>query len=147
MENEAHTHPNYGKIYRWLLFLLVVSIVGPMTGYTSIILITAFGIAGVKALLVCANFMHLNVEKRFIWHLLAACIIFLLILFSFVAPDVLNNRGTNWENVGKEPVTDPAVLRANAAPAGVSEAESAAATPAPAVAPQPAPQPAESAFE
>ena len=151
MENEENSHPDYGKIYRWLLVLLVVSIVGPMTEHTAVILITAFGIAVVKALLVCANFMHLNVEKRYIWHLLAVCIVFLLVLFSFVAPDVLNTRGTNWENVAKPPVTDPEVLRSQAEPAGPPVgAPAAAAVAAPVAAPaKPAAKPAEppSAFE
>lgn len=100
MDNQnEHSHPNYVKIWALLLLLLVISIVGPMFGIKWVLLITAFGIAFVKALIVAAYFMHLNVEKKLIWYLLLACVAFLLILFTFVAPDVMNHSGTNWEKI------------------------------------------------
>ena len=64
-----HTHPDYWKIYKWLLVLFAVSVLGPwlFPDVKVIVLLTAFGIAVVKALLVAANFMHLNVERKYIW--------------------------------------------------------------------------------
>ena len=53
----------YVKIWAVLLVLLAVSIVGPMFEQPTLTLITAFGIAIVKASLVATYFMHLNVEK------------------------------------------------------------------------------------
>ena len=44
--------------------LLVVSVAGPMLEIKIVTLITAFGIAVVKAYLVAKNFMHLNIEQR-----------------------------------------------------------------------------------
>ena len=56
-------HVNYKRVYLWLLALLVVSVAGPFIGILSVTLITAFGIAVVKANLVIQNFMHLRWEK------------------------------------------------------------------------------------
>jgi caa(3)-type oxidase subunit IV len=88
----------YIKIWALLLALLIVSIVGPMFGEVWITLVTAFGIAVVKAGIVAAYFMHLNIEKRYIWYLLYAMVLFMGLLFMGVAPDVLRHAGTNWVN-------------------------------------------------
>ncbi|MBL9143175.1 MAG: cytochrome C oxidase subunit IV family protein [Verrucomicrobiaceae bacterium] len=99
--SEGHTHSAkpYLRIYYILLALLVVSIVGPMMGGLTVLLITAFGVAVVKALMVAAYFMHLNVEKKYIWYLLVMAAIFLLVLFFGVAPDVMNKSGVNWKHL------------------------------------------------
>jgi len=102
MAAQAHAvqvHPNYVKIYLILLFLLGVSILGPTLGVPAITLITAFGIAIVKATMVAAYFMHLNIEKRYIWFLLFIMLTFLFVLFSGVAPDVMKQGGQNWTHV------------------------------------------------
>ena len=65
--SEAHEHPNYVKIWYWLLVLLAISVVGPMLEIPAVTIITAFGIALVKSFLVAANFMHLNAEKKMIY--------------------------------------------------------------------------------
>ena len=65
--SEAHAHPNYIKIWYWLLVLLAVSVAGPMLEIPALTIITAFGIATVKAYLVAANFMHLKFEKKIIF--------------------------------------------------------------------------------
>ena len=62
--SEAYAHPNYIKIWFWLLGLLVISVAGPMLEIPALTIITAFGIAIVKAYLVAANFMHLKFEKK-----------------------------------------------------------------------------------
>lgn len=91
-----HAHPNYVKIWAILLALLGVSVLGPMVGIFWLTMITAFGIAVVKALMVTGYFMHLNVEKRYIWYLLLVMVTFLFLLFAGVAPDVMKRSGTNW---------------------------------------------------
>ena len=58
-------HRNYVKIWAILLGLLIISVLGPMLGIRLVTIITAFGIALVKAYLVAKNFMHLDVEKPF----------------------------------------------------------------------------------
>lgn len=95
----AHEHPNYVKIWGILLVLLVVSILGPMIGIKAVTLMTAFGIAIVKAYLVAKNFMHVNIEPKYVTYLLVTALSFMGLFFFFVAPDVLNHEGQNWENV------------------------------------------------
>ena len=97
-DNTEHAHVDYWKIYKWLLLLFVISVLGPalFPGIKFIVLLTAFGIAIVKALLVANNFMHLNVERIYIWHLFLVCLVFLFVLFAGVAGDVLNKKGNNW---------------------------------------------------
>ena len=91
---EAHGHHrNYVKIWGILLVLLVISVVGPMFGIRVVTLITAFGIALVKAYLVAVNFMHINVEKRYIVYMMTTCLVFLLLFFAGAAPDVMKENG------------------------------------------------------
>lgn len=99
MSSEAHIHhPNYIKVWAILVVLLIVSVMGPLTGIRSLILFTAFGIAVVKAYLVAKNFMHVNLEKRWIPYLLLTCLVLLVVLFAGVAPDVMKHLGLHWEN-------------------------------------------------
>jgi caa(3)-type oxidase subunit IV len=92
-----HTHVNYVKIWAILVGLLGVSIVGPMFGIKAVTLITAFGIALVKAYLVAKNFMHVNVEQRFIPYIVVTGLVFMLLFYAGTAPDVMEKQGTNWE--------------------------------------------------
>ncbi len=97
-DDSEHSHPDYRKIYLTLLVLFVISVAGPWLapGVKIIVLLTAFGIAIVKALLVASNFMHLKTERKYIWHLFIISIVFLFVLFAGVAPDVMNKHGNNW---------------------------------------------------
>ena len=98
MSAEEHTHhPNYVKIWVALSALLAVSVIGPMFGIRAVTLITAFGIACVKAYLVARNFMHINVAKRYVTYLITTCLVFMLLLFAAVAPDVMKPEGDNWQ--------------------------------------------------
>lgn len=99
MSEHEHEHPNYKKIYFILLGLLVVSVAGPFVGIKWITLITAFGIAVVKANLVVQNFMHLKIERVVMKWLLAASLVLMLLLYFGVAPDVMKHEGTRWVNV------------------------------------------------
>ena len=92
-------HVDYKKIYFILLGLLVVSVAGPFLGIIWVTLITAFGIAIVKANLVIQNFMHLKWEKRLMKWMLATSLILMALMMAGISPDVLNHEGTNWENV------------------------------------------------
>ena len=93
-----HHETNYIKIYVILLVLLVISIAGPEIGIKWVTLITAFGIAIVKAFLVCKHFMHLDVQKKYVLYMLGTMIAFVLLFFFAVAPDVMKHEGQNWEN-------------------------------------------------
>src|SRR6266852_4715916 len=97
MTTEAHVHhPNYVKIWAILVVLLIVSVAGSMSHVREVVLIAAFGVAIVKAYLVAKNFMHINVEKRWVPYLLVMCLLFMAILFAGVAPDVMKHSGLHW---------------------------------------------------
>ena len=110
-EDHDHGQAHYVRIWAILLMLLIVSVLGPIIaphvefGFLKawmITIMTAFGIAVVKAYLVAANFMHLNIEKRYISYMLATMLAFMLLFFSGVAPDVMKHEGQNWENVAAQ---------------------------------------------
>ena len=94
---EHHETSFYVKIWAILLVLLVVSVTGPMLEIKWVTLLTAFGIAGVKAYMVAVNFMHINLTPRFITYLITTTLVFMLLFFAGTAPDVMKNSGTNWE--------------------------------------------------
>ena len=101
---QAHAHHrNYVKIWAILCVLLVVSVVGPMAEIRVLTLITAFGIAIVKAWLVARNFMHLDIEKKWVGYILLAMVAFMIVMFGGFAPDVLKDSGTRWQKTYVEP--------------------------------------------
>ncbi len=95
--HEDHSK-HYIKIWGILLVLLVASIIGPELGHPTVTLITAFGIAFVKAYLVIKHFMHLTVEKRYIGFLMLTMLAFMLVFVAGVAPDVMKHEGQRWTN-------------------------------------------------
>ena len=99
-EHENHHGPlHYVKIWALLLVLLVISIVGPMFEIQWLTLITAFGIAGVKAYIVAAYFMHLKIEKRFITYILLVMTALLLVFVSGTMVDIMKPNGAGWEKL------------------------------------------------
>jgi caa(3)-type oxidase subunit IV len=90
-------HRNYVKIWAILVGLLVVSVTGPMLGIRLVTLITAFGIAVVKAFLVAKNFMHLDIEKPIIRWLLAVGVALMVLLYAGVSPDIERSAGERWK--------------------------------------------------
>ena len=94
--SEIHEHPNYVKIWYWLLVLLAISVAGPMLEVPAITLITAFGIAIIKSFLVAANYMHLKFEKKIIWLLLILALCLLGVFFFGTAPDIMMTEGDQW---------------------------------------------------
>ena len=103
---------HYLKIYAILVALFLVSIAGPEIGIKWLTLMTAFGIAVVKAYLVASHFMHLNVEKKYVGYLLLTALAFMFLFYAGVAPDVMNHRGRRWENVAAINETDRALKAA-----------------------------------
>lgn len=120
-EHHAH-HPNYKKIYFILLGLLVVSILGPEAGIVWVTLVTAFGVALIKANMVVQNFMHLRWEKRIMKWMLATSVVLMFLLFAGVAPDVMKHEGTRWVNNAALAATE----RGIEAPHGEAEEHAAA---------------------
>ncbi|MEX0837626.1 MAG: cytochrome C oxidase subunit IV family protein [Gemmatimonadota bacterium] len=97
-DNSGHHDVNYKKIYFTLLFLLVVSVVGPEFGVLWVTLVTAFGVALVKAYLVIENFMHLRWEKKIMKWMLTSSLIVMALMFFGISPDVMKHEGRNWVN-------------------------------------------------
>lgn len=124
-DEHAGHHPNYKKIYFTLLILLVISVAGPFFGHVVVTLITAFGIALVKANLVVQNFMHLKWEKRIAKWVLVTSLVLMGLMVAGVSVDVLNHEGNNWENVAAQ----AAVERGLAAASGEEVVENEAAEP------------------
>ena len=94
MSEEHHT--NYIKIWAILVALLAVSVIGPMFEIQWLTLVTAFGIACVKAYLVATRFMHINLTPRFVPYLVATSLVFMLLFFAGVSPDVMKEEGSGW---------------------------------------------------
>lgn len=116
--HEAH-HGNYVKIWAILCCLLVVSVLGPMLEIKVVTLITAFGIAIVKAYLVVKNFMHLNVQPQYVMYMMGVSLAFLALFFAGVSPDVMKDEGDGWTKPSyeyHERVTEPAHHGEEAAP-------------------------------
>jgi caa(3)-type oxidase subunit IV len=131
-EDHDHGQAHYVKIWAILLVLLIVSVLGPVVaphlafGFLKawmITLMTAFGIAIVKAYLVAANFMHLNVEKKYISYMLATMLMFMLLFFAGTSPDVMKHKGQNWENVAAEAEIERALAEQGEAGHGEHGAE------------------------
>jgi len=111
MAQRAHTdaphidETNYIAIWGALCVLLGISVLGPMAGVRLLTLITAFGIAIVKAYLVCRYFMHLNIEKKWVAYILGFMLALMLVFFGGVAPDVSTHEGLRWQKTYAEPAT------------------------------------------
>jgi caa(3)-type oxidase subunit IV len=95
-EHAEHGDSHYIKIWAILLVLLMISFIGPMAEIQWLTLLTAFGIAIVKAYLVAVNFMHVNLTPRFVIYTVATTLLFMLLFFAGAAPDVMKSSGTNW---------------------------------------------------
>ena len=100
-----HDQTNYVAIWGVLCALLGVSLVGPMFGVRLLTLVTALGIAIVKAYIVCAYFMHLRIEKRWVAYVFGFMLALMLVFFGGTAPDVLRQDGLRWQKTYVEPAT------------------------------------------
>ena len=100
--DHAHGPEHYVKIWLLLLALLALSVAGPFLEIQVITLLTAFGIAVVKASLVVKYFMHLDVQPKYVMYFLATSLAFMVLFFFGIAPDVLHHEGQNWVNMAAE---------------------------------------------
>lgn len=106
VHHDDHQGPHHGpgfyvKIWALLMVLLIISILGPMLEHPILTLITAFGIAVVKAVIVAAYFMHLKIEKRFITYMLVGMLAMVGLFFAGTASDIHRLQGSNWVNISK----------------------------------------------
>ena len=92
-----HGSSHYVKIWKTLLILLIISVLGPELEIKIVTLITAFGIAVVKAYMVAKYFMHVNIERKYVHYILITGISFMLIFYFGVAPDVMKHHGAELQ--------------------------------------------------
>ncbi len=114
-EHADHHHVDYVTVWKWLVGLLVISVVGPMFEIQALTLVTAFGIAVVKAYLVVKHFMHLNLEKRYVAYFVGTALVFMFLFYAGVSPDVMNHTGRNWSNVAAKQETQRVLQQIEAA--------------------------------
>ncbi|MEZ4337310.1 MAG: c-type cytochrome [Sandaracinaceae bacterium] len=105
--HDAHSGPHhsakdYIRIWAILVVLLAISVAGPFLEIQVITLLTAFGIAVVKAFLVIKHFMHLDVQPKYVVYFLATALAFMALFFFAVAPDVMHHEGQNWVNMAAQ---------------------------------------------
>ncbi|RZA10828.1 MAG: caa(3)-type oxidase subunit IV [Proteobacteria bacterium] len=96
--DSGHGPSFYVKIYAILLVLFVISVLGPEFGHRTVTLITAFGIAIVKAYMVAVNFMHIRQEKKYIAYIMFTMLAAVFLFYIAVSTDVQQTSGANWEN-------------------------------------------------
>jgi caa(3)-type oxidase subunit IV len=118
---DSHSPGHYKKIYVILLVLLCISVAGPFLGIQWVTLVTAFGVAAVKAFLVGKHFMHVDVPPRFVMMFVGAALTIMFLFFFAIAPDVMAHDGANWENVAAKAETARAlkIIQEHAAHGGV----------------------------
>ena len=117
-DHAEHGHLDYITVWKYLVMLLVASVVGPMFGIQWLTLVTAFGIAVVKAYLVVKHFMHLPLERKFVAYFVGTALIFMLLFYAGVSGDVMNHTGRNWSNVAAKQETERALKYIQAHPHG-----------------------------
>ena len=87
-EPDYHGHPNYFRIYLYLMAFFVISLLAAYIPNQMLMLLVIFGTALIKAVLVIGRFMHLSWEPLLL-KIAAGVIIFILIAFFFgVFPDI-----------------------------------------------------------
>ncbi|MEW6775340.1 MAG: cytochrome C oxidase subunit IV family protein [Bdellovibrionota bacterium] len=89
VSEEKHHHPNYVAIWAVLLALLLAGIVvgnvqSPVLGAALV-----FGVAGVKAYIVAANYMHLKYEPLFVKLIVGSALACIVLVLIGLIPDVV----------------------------------------------------------
>jgi caa(3)-type oxidase subunit IV len=94
----SHPATPYVKVWALLVLLLIISLLGPLLEIPAVTLVTAFGIALVKAFLVAVYFMHLHIEKRYIRYMFYSMLLMVGLLFAGTATDIMQPAGQRWEH-------------------------------------------------
>lgn len=87
-ENDYHGHPNYFKIYIWLLALFGVSLVAAYLENFLLMVVIVFAVSVIKSLMVLNYFMHLKWEPKVFQILIYLCLFVLAALLVGVYFDV-----------------------------------------------------------
>lgn len=105
-QDSGHGPSFYVKIYAVLMVLFIISVLGPELGNRTITLVTAFGIAVVKAYMVAVYFMHIRHEKKYIPYIMFAMLGAVFLFYIAVATDVEYTSGNNWENAAAKQIIE-----------------------------------------
>ncbi len=82
-------HPNYVAVWFWLVGLLAASVgVTYLPIPTGITLFLIFAMAGVKAVMVALNYMHLRYEQLLIYAMAIVPLVIFFILWVVLYPDI-----------------------------------------------------------
>ncbi len=85
----GRTHPNYVAVWFWLVGLMIASVaVSSLPFSKSVTVFVIFAIAGVKAVLVALNYMHLKFERLLICSLAVIPLVLFFILTAILFPDI-----------------------------------------------------------
>jgi len=85
-------HPNYVAVWFWLVGLMVTSVaISQLPFSKSATDVVIFAIAGVKAVLVALNFMHLRFERLLIYSLAIVPLLLFFILTAVLFPDIASH--------------------------------------------------------
>ncbi|MCB0420437.1 MAG: cytochrome C oxidase subunit IV family protein [Bdellovibrionales bacterium] len=109
-EHVDHGPGFYVKTWGILLVLFAISVIGPIAEIRWLTLITAFGVAVVKAYFVAARFMHLDIEKRYINYMFATMLLMMLLFWGGIVADIGAHRGSNWVRIAPSQVQAPGSL-------------------------------------
>jgi len=92
-QNDYHGHPNYVMILIVLIVALTISVLPTIFGMPNVgwVVMLAFGVAVLKAVIVIGNFMHLKYEPHLLWGLLGFALFVFAAFFWGVMPDVNKN--------------------------------------------------------
>ncbi len=91
-KQDYHGHPNYLKIYLYLIGLFVLTLFASFIENTLIVFIVVFSISTIKGIMVLLYFMHLKWEPNLIWYLLVLALLTLLFLIIGLYPDITLNE-------------------------------------------------------
>lgn len=87
-ENDYHGHPDYFRIYLYLMGLFVISLLAALIPNQMLMLIVIFGTALIKSVMVVGKFMHLKWEPVLLYVSVGLVIFVLLAFFFGVIPDI-----------------------------------------------------------
>ncbi|MFQ5902825.1 MAG: cytochrome C oxidase subunit IV family protein [Candidatus Binatia bacterium] len=78
---------NYFLVWAWLVVLVIFSIAASLVLPKSAALLVIFTAAGIKALLVILNYMHLKYEKPLLYALAIVPLLIVIVLMFALFPD------------------------------------------------------------
>lgn len=85
---DYHGHPNYFRVYVYLMVFFIISLLAAYIPNTTLMLIVIFGTALIKTALVIGKFMHLSWEPVLLKVSVGLVIFILLCFFLGVFPDI-----------------------------------------------------------